>query len=87
LQIFELGAGGDYLFNAASDSWYRKDDADIAQIIEFFHREGKDLTPYYSSSSHTYGLGELWHINELRYWPFDYVLHDEYLFPKKKQVV
>ena len=27
-------------------------------------------------------LGELRHINKLRYWPLDCVLHDKYLFPK-----
>jgi serine/threonine-protein kinase SRPK3 len=26
--------------------------------------------------------GELRHINKLRYWPLDCVLHDKYLFPK-----
>lgn len=27
-------------------------------------------------------LGELRHINKLRFWPLDAVLHDKYLFPK-----
>lgn len=29
-------------------------------------------------------LGELRHINKLRYWPLDAVLHDKYLFPKEE---
>jgi serine/threonine-protein kinase SRPK3 len=28
--------------------------------------------------------GELRHINKLRYWPLDCVLHDKYLFPKEE---
>jgi serine/threonine-protein kinase SRPK3 len=26
----------------------------------------------------------LWHINKLRYWPLDCVLHDKYLFPEEE---
>lgn len=29
-------------------------------------------------------LGELRHINKLRFWPLDAVLHDKYLFPKEE---
>lgn len=29
-------------------------------------------------------LGELRHINKLRYWPLEAVLHDKYLFPKEE---
>jgi len=56
---------------------------------EFFNRKGNNLLPSpsppsHSSSPHTYGLGELRHINKLRYWPLDCVLHDKYLFPKEE---
>lgn len=30
------------------------------------------------------GLGDLRHINKLRFWPLDAVLHDKYLFPKEE---
>ncbi|KAK1222733.1 serine/threonine protein kinase, CMGC [Marasmius sp. AFHP31] len=81
--IFELITGGDYLFDPASGSRYSKDDDHIAQIIELMgpippaiSLMGKYSTEFFSRK------GELRHIQKLRYWPLDNVLHDKYLFPR-----
>ncbi|KAH8114263.1 kinase-like protein [Phellopilus nigrolimitatus] len=76
--IFELITGGDYLFDPASGSRYSKDDDHIAQIIEligdteFFNRKGQQQI----------SMIFLRHIQKLRFWPLDQVLHDKYLLPK-----
>ncbi|KAG7087162.1 hypothetical protein E1B28_013143 [Marasmius oreades] len=81
--IFELITGGDYLFDPASGSRYSKDDDHIAQIIELMGPippsvalMGKYSTEFFSRK------GELRHIQKLRYWPLEAVLHDKYVFPK-----
>lgn len=38
----------------------------------------------YSGDSFPSILGELRHINKLRFWPLEAVLHDKYLFPKEE---
>ncbi|KAI6027182.1 kinase-like protein [Pisolithus marmoratus] len=83
--IFELITGGDYLFDPASGSRYSKDDDHIAQIIELmgeFPRSvalsGKYSLEFFNRKC------ELRHINKLRFWPLDSVLHDKYLFPKEE---
>ncbi|KAF9264401.1 kinase-like protein [Marasmius fiardii PR-910] len=81
--IFELMTGGDYLFDPASGSRYSKDDDHIAQIIELMGPIPPSiaLMGKYSSEFFT-RKGELRHIQKLRFWPLDAVLHDKYLFPK-----
>ncbi|KAK0445352.1 kinase-like protein [Armillaria solidipes] len=81
--IFELITGGDYLFDPAAGSRYSKDDDHIAQIMELMGEIPKSiaLTGKYSSEFFN-RKGELRHINKLRYWPLEAVLHDKYLFPK-----
>ncbi|RPD55382.1 kinase-like protein [Lentinus tigrinus ALCF2SS1-7] len=83
--IFELITGGDYLFDPASGSRYSKDDDHIAQIIELMGEFPKTLafSGKYSSDFFT-RRGELRHIQKLRYWPLDAVLHDKYLLPKEE---
>ena len=109
-QLFELLAGGDYLFDPQAGSRYSKDEDHIAQIIEligefpqslafsgkyssrFFNRKGK-VNPflfYYSlvfetwtCSQNTPLKGELRHINKLRFWPLEDVLHDKYEFTRE----
>ncbi|KAI6110283.1 kinase-like protein [Pisolithus croceorrhizus] len=83
--IFELITGGDYLFDPASGSRYSKDDDHIAQIMELmgeFPRSvalsGKYSLEFFNRKC------ELRHINKLRFWPLDAVLHDKYLFPKEE---
>ncbi|KAF7967159.1 hypothetical protein HWV62_35670 [Athelia sp. TMB] len=84
--IFELITGGDYLFDPASGSRYSKDDDHIAQIIELMGEIPKTIAFAGKYSSEFFNrkgsAGELRHINKLRYWPLESVLHDKYLFPK-----
>ncbi|KIM49939.1 hypothetical protein M413DRAFT_439057 [Hebeloma cylindrosporum] len=81
--LFELITGGDYLFDPASGSRYSKDDDHIAQIIELLGEIPKNIA-FSGKYSHEFfnRKGELRHINKLRYWPLESVLHDKYLFPK-----
>ncbi|KAF8179626.1 CMGC/SRPK protein kinase [Pholiota molesta] len=83
LQLFELITGGDYLFDPASGSRYSKDDDHIAQIIELLGEIPKSIA-FSGKYSHEFfnRKGELRHINKLRYWPLESVLHDKYLFPR-----
>ncbi|KAF8888311.1 kinase-like domain-containing protein [Infundibulicybe gibba] len=80
--VFELITGGDYLFDPAPGSRYSKDDDHIAQIIELMGELPKSLA-FSGKYSHEFfnRKGELRHINKLRYWPLDAVLHEKYLFP------
>lgn len=81
--VFELITGGDYLFDPASGSRYSKDDDHIAQIIELLGPIPSSLSLSGKYSAEFFNRkGELRHINKLRYWPLDAVLHDKYLFPK-----
>ena len=81
--MFELITGGDYLFDPASGSRYSKDDDHIAQIIELLGEIPKSIA-FAGKYSHEFfnRKGELRHINKLRYWPLESVLHDKYLFPR-----
>ncbi|PPR07639.1 hypothetical protein CVT24_006547 [Panaeolus cyanescens] len=81
--LFELITGGDYLFDPVSGSRYSKDDDHIAQIIELLGEIPKSIA-FSGKYSHEFfnRKGELRHINKLRYWPLEAVLHDKYLFPK-----
>jgi len=80
---FELITGGDYLFDPASGSRYSKDDDHIAQIIELMGEFPKHVAFSGKYSSEFFNRkGELRHINKLRFWPLDAVLHDKYLFPR-----
>lgn len=81
--IFELITGGDYLFDPASGSRYSKDDDHIAQIMELMGEFPRSLAFSGKYSSEFFNRkGELRHINKLRFWHLDAVLHDKYLFPK-----
>ncbi|TFK31114.1 kinase-like domain-containing protein, partial [Crucibulum laeve] len=81
--IFELITGGDYLFDPASGSRYSKDDDHIAQIMELMGEIPKSIAFSGKYSSEFFNRkGELRHINKLRYWPLESVLHDKYLFPR-----
>ncbi|TFK63185.1 kinase-like protein [Pluteus cervinus] len=81
--IFELITGGDYLFDPASGSRYSKDDDHIAQIMELMGEIPRSVAMTGKYSNEFFNRkGELRHINKLRYWPLDNVLHDKYLFPK-----
>ncbi|KAG2021327.1 CMGC/SRPK protein kinase [Coprinopsis cinerea AmutBmut pab1-1] len=81
--LFELITGGDYLFDPASGSRYSKDDDHIAQIMELLGELPRSIAFSGKYSSEFFNRkGELRHINKLRYWPLDSVLHDKYLFPK-----
>ncbi|TFK20104.1 kinase-like protein [Coprinopsis marcescibilis] len=81
--LFELITGGDYLFDPASGSRYSKDDDHIAQIMELLGEIPRPIAFSGKYSSEFFNRkGELRHINKLRYWPVDSVLHDKYLFPK-----
>jgi len=104
-QLFELLAGGDYLFDPQAGSRYSKDEDHIAQIIElvgefpqslafsgkyssrFFNRKG-NVNPFLvfetcTCSQNTPLEGELRHINKLRFWPLEDVLHDKYEFTRE----
>ncbi|KAI0072575.1 kinase-like protein [Panus rudis PR-1116 ss-1] len=83
--IFELITGGDYLFDPASGSRYSKDDDHIAQIIELMGEFPKHLAFSGKYSSDFFNRkGELRHIQKLRFWPLDAVLHEKYLLPKEE---
>lgn len=83
-QIFELIIGGNYLFDPGSGSRYSKDDDHIAQIIELMGEIPISITFARKYSSEFFNRkGELRYINQLRYWPLDAVLNDNYLFPKE----
>ncbi|KAF8839081.1 kinase-like protein [Paxillus ammoniavirescens] len=83
--IFELITGGDYLFDPASGSRYSKDDDHIAQIMELVGEIPKSIAFSGKYSSEFFNRkGELRHINKLRFWPLEAVLHDKYLFPKEE---
>ncbi|KAI0255198.1 kinase-like domain-containing protein [Lactifluus subvellereus] len=77
--LFELLAGGDYLFDPAAGSRYSKDEDHIAQIIELVGEFPQSLAFSGKYSSRFFNRkGELRHINKLRYWPLEDVLHDKY---------
>ncbi|KAH9921034.1 kinase-like protein [Fomitopsis serialis] len=83
--IFELLTGGDYLFDPASGSRYSKDDDHIAQIMELMGEFPKSIAFSGKYSSDFFNRkGELRHIQKLRFWPLDSVLHDKYLLPKEE---
>ncbi|TCD61444.1 serine/threonine protein kinase, CMGC group [Steccherinum ochraceum] len=83
--IFELITGGDYLFDPASGSRYSKDDDHIAQIMELMGEFPKQVAFAGKYSSDFFNRkGELRHIQKLRYWPLEAVLHDKYLLPKEE---
>jgi len=82
--LFELLAGGDYLFDPEAGSRYSKDEDHIAQIIELV---GEFPQPFASSGKYSSQFfnrkGEVRHINKLRYWPLEDVLHDKYEFTRE----
>ncbi|KAG1747289.1 kinase-like protein [Suillus occidentalis] len=81
--VFELITGGDYLFDPAPGPRYSKDDDHIAQIIELLREIPRSVAFSGKYSSEFFNRkGELRHINKLRFWPLEAVLHDKYLFPK-----
>ncbi|KAI0736368.1 kinase-like protein [Fomitopsis betulina] len=83
--IFELLTGGDYLFDPASGSRYSKDDDHIAQIMELMGEIPKSIALSGKYSSDFFNRkGELRHIQKLRFWPLEAVLHDKYLLPKEE---
>ncbi|EMD34246.1 hypothetical protein CERSUDRAFT_117131 [Gelatoporia subvermispora B] len=83
--IFELLTGGDYLFDPASGSRYSKDDDHIAQIMELMGEFPKSIAFSGKYSSDFFNRkGELRHIQKLRFWPLEAVLHDKYLLPKEE---
>ncbi|KAJ7040965.1 kinase-like domain-containing protein [Mycena alexandri] len=88
--LFELMSGGDYLFDpapapkgAGGKPRYTKDDDHMAQIIELLGdlpahvlKAGRWSGEFFDSE------GKLRHIQNLRPWPLQSVLHDKYLFPQ-----
>ncbi|KAH7919800.1 kinase-like protein [Leucogyrophana mollusca] len=83
--VFELITGGDYLFDPASGSRYSKDDDHMAQIMELMGEIPKAVAFSGKYSSEFFNRkGELRHINKLRFWPLESVLHDKYLFPQEE---
>jgi serine/threonine-protein kinase SRPK3 len=100
-QLFELLAGGDYLFDPQAGSRYSKDEDHIAQIIElvgefpqslafsgkyssrFFNRKGAHCSTPSFQKELIWPAGELRHINKLRFWPLEDVLHDKYEFSRE----
>jgi serine/threonine-protein kinase SRPK3 len=77
--LFELLAGGDYLFDPQAGSRYSKDEDHIAQIIELVGDFPQSLAFSGKYSSRFFNRkGELRHINKLRFWPLEDVLHDKY---------
>ncbi|KAH9958529.1 kinase-like domain-containing protein [Lactifluus volemus] len=82
--LFELLAGGDYLFDPQAGSRYSKDEDHIAQIIELVGEFPQSLAFSGKYSSRFFNRkGELRHINKLRYWPLEDVLHDKYEFTRE----
>ncbi|KAI0313110.1 kinase-like domain-containing protein [Amylostereum chailletii] len=82
--LFELLAGGDYLFDPQAGSRYTKDEDHIAQIIELMGEFPAALTFSGKYSSRFFNRkGELRHISKLRFWPLEDVLHDKYEFGRE----
>ncbi|KAI0296826.1 kinase-like domain-containing protein [Russula brevipes] len=82
--LFELLAGGDYLFDPQAGSRYSKDEDHIAQIIELVGDFPQSLAFSGKYSSRFFNRkGELRHINKLRFWPLEDVLHDKYEFTRE----
>ncbi|KAI0031640.1 kinase-like domain-containing protein [Vararia minispora EC-137] len=82
--LFELLAGGDYLFDPQAGSRYTKDEDHIAQIIELMGELPHSLTFAGKYSNRFFNRkGELRHINKLRFWPLEDVLHDKYEFTRE----
>ncbi|KZV67786.1 kinase-like protein [Peniophora sp. CONT] len=81
--MFELLAGGDYLFDPQAGSRYTKDEDHIAQIIELMGELPHSLAFSGKYSSRFFNRkGELRHISKLRFWPLEDVLHDKYEFSR-----
>ncbi|VDB85189.1 unnamed protein product [Peniophora sp. CBMAI 1063] len=81
--MFELLAGGDYLFDPQAGSRYTKDEDHIAQIIELMGELPHTLAFSGKYSSRFFNRkGELRHISKLRFWPLEDVLHDKYEFSR-----
>lgn len=82
--LFELLAGGDYLFDPQAGSRYSKDEDHIAQVIELVGDFPQSLAFSGKYSSRFFSRkGELRHINKLRFWPLEDVLHDKYEFTRE----
>ncbi|THH13710.1 hypothetical protein EW146_g6550, partial [Bondarzewia mesenterica] len=82
--LFELLAGGDYLFDPQAGSRYSKDEDHIAQIIELMGEFPQTLAFSGKYSSRFFNRkGELRHINKLRFWPLQDVFHDKYEFSRE----
>ncbi|KAH9986830.1 kinase-like domain-containing protein [Russula compacta] len=82
--LFELLAGGDYLFDPQAGSRYSKDEDHIAQIMELVGEFPQSLAFSGKYSSRFFNRkGELRHINKLRFWPLEDVLHDKYEFTRE----
>jgi len=82
--LFELLAGGDYLFDPQAGSRYSKDEDHIAQIIELVGDFPQSLAFSGKYSSRFFNRkGELRHISKLRFWPLEDVLHDKYEFTRE----
>jgi len=82
--LFELLAGGDYLFDPQAGSRYSKDEDHIAQIMELIGEFPHPIAFSGKYSSRFFNRkGELRHINKLRFWPLEDVLHDKYEFSRE----
>lgn len=79
---FEL-ITSDYLFDPQSGTSYSKDDDHMAQIIELMGNFPKKLALSGKYSQELFNRkGELRHIQKLRMWPLQDVLHEKYLMPR-----
>ena len=80
--MFELLAGGDYLFDPQSGTKYGKDDDHVAQIIELLGPFPKSLCLSGKWSQEIFNRkGELRNIHRLRHWALPDVLKEKYHFP------
>ncbi|KAK3814294.1 MAG: serine/threonine protein kinase, CMGC family [Benniella sp.] len=79
---FEL-ITSDYLFDPQSGNSYNKDDDHIAQVIELMGLFPKKLALSGKYSQELFNRkGEMRHIQKLRMWPLQDVLHEKYLMPR-----
>ncbi|KAF9364536.1 serine/threonine protein kinase, CMGC group [Mortierella sp. NVP85] len=76
---FEL-ITSDYLFDPQSGNSYNKDDAQVIELMGLFPKK-LALSGKYSQELFN-RKGEMRHIQKLRMWPLQDVLHEKYLMPR-----
>ena len=82
--VFEL-LTGDLLFDPRSGEDYDRDEDHLAMFQELLGKVPKKLALSGKHSKRFFSKkGDLLHIQQLKFWPIEDVLHEKYRFPRKE---